>query len=67
MSLFTIPTDQIQDPETRQVGGKILDVIIGRLEGEYMRTSGANGQDPLLRSIVGAVLQAKEVRRGFGA
>lgn len=54
--------DIIQDPEIRDVAGKILEVLSQRLEGEYMRIAEEDPQNPALRKIPGLARQARELR-----
>ena len=52
----------VQDPEIRDVAGKILEVLIQRLEGEYMRIAEEEPQNPALRKIPGLARQARELK-----
>ena len=51
-----------QDPEIREVAGKILDVLSQRLESEYMRIAENDSQSPALRKIPGLARHARELR-----
>lgn len=55
-------TNTLQDPEIREVAPRIMDVLSQRLEGEYMRISIANPQDPTLRKIPALVRHARELK-----
>ena len=40
-----------KDVDVREVGPKILEIIISRLESRYMEIAEANGLDPILKEI----------------
>ena len=51
-----------QDPEIRDVAGRILEVLSQRLEGEYMRIAEDEPQNPALRKIPSLAKNARELR-----
>ena len=57
--------DEEQEPETRDIGGRILDVLVQRLESEYMRIAESNSSNSVLRKIVALTKQTKDIRRSF--
>ena len=54
--------DISQDPEIRDVAGKILEILITRLEGEYMSIAEEDPQNPALRKIPSLARQARELK-----
>ena len=59
--MLTLP----QSEETREVGGRILEVLTQRLEGEYMRIAEDDPSNSALRTIATLTKQSKELRRLF--
>jgi hypothetical protein len=58
----TQPTNASQqDPETRQVSTKIMNVLVQRLESEYMHLAEENSQNSLLRRIPPLTRRAREI------
>ena len=54
--------DPVQDPEIRDVAGRILEVLNQRLEGEYMRINEEEPQSPALRKIFALARRARELK-----
>ena len=51
-----------QEPEIREIAGRILEVLSQRLEGEYMRIAEEEPQNPALRKIPGLARRSRELR-----
>lgn len=54
-----------QDEEIREVGGRILEVFMQRLQAEYMRLAEAKPKHPALVKISGLAKQTRDKRSLF--
>ena len=62
--LGTVLTNiDLNDPDIRDVAGKIMDVLSQRLQGAYMNLAEANPNAPVLRTIANLHKQVNEVKR----